>query len=84
MAGPDEETLSLPGLGEGGTVLDVDLEGVGVTPVSGGGLLGGCEPEEDAEMRAAAHAALLAAMSTVPAGGGGGAGAGQGDRAGRN
>ena len=70
MAGPDDETLSLPrDLRGEGTALDVDLEGDGVTPVSGGALLGGGEPEDDREMRAAAHAALLAAMSTVRGGG---------------
>ena len=70
MAGPDDETLSLPrDLRGEGTALDVDLEGDGVTPVSGGALLGEGEPEDDREMRAAAHAALLAAMSTVRGGG---------------
>ena len=62
-AGPDDETLPMNALGGGETEMDQDGEG-DVTPVSGGLL-----HADDAEMRAAAHEALQAAL-----GGGGNGG----------
>ena len=71
-AGPDDETLILDIRGAGGTEMDHDA-GQDVTPVSGGQL-----HNDDAEMRAAAHEALQAALG----GGGGAVGGGLGHAAG--